>query len=96
MTSVKTLTAPPTTGETSVVGNGLMLLGDIFCPGTSLLLEGRIKEGGILFSVHCDDGDWSGKAKEILKHYGAEDISSTSEASSDHVKGDTHDLPRAV
>jgi hypothetical protein len=51
--------------------------------------EGRIKEGGILFSVHCDDGDWSGKAKEILKHYGAEDISSTSEASADYAKSDT-------
>ena len=50
--------------------------------------EGRIKEGGILFSVHCDDNEWVSKAKEILKHYGAEDISSTSEASADYAKSD--------
>ncbi|HEY1946633.1 MAG TPA: DUF3341 domain-containing protein [Bryobacteraceae bacterium] len=50
--------------------------------------EGRIKEGGILFSVHCDNGDWAGKAKEVLKHYGAENISSTGEASADYVKTD--------
>jgi hypothetical protein len=50
--------------------------------------EGRIKEGGILFSVHCDNSDWAGKAKEVLKHYGAEDISTTNEASADYAKGD--------
>jgi hypothetical protein len=50
--------------------------------------EGRIKEGGILFSVHCDSGDWTSKAKEVLKHYGAEDISSTGEASADYAKTD--------
>src|ERR1700676_1950847 len=41
--------------------------------------EGRIKDGGILVSVHCDDGDWVKKAEEILKRSGAEDISSTGE-----------------
>jgi hypothetical protein len=45
--------------------------------------EGRVKEGGILVSVHCDDSDWVGKAKEILKRSGAEDISSAGEASAD-------------
>lgn len=25
--------------------------------------EGRIKGGGILISVHCDDSDWTRKAK---------------------------------
>ena len=28
--------------------------------------EGRIKSGGILLSAHCDDSDWTRKAKEIL------------------------------
>ena len=50
--------------------------------------EGRIKEGGILLSVHCDNSDWVKKAKEVLKHTGAEDISSTGEASADYAKTD--------
>jgi hypothetical protein len=41
--------------------------------------EGRVKEGGILLSVHCDDSDWVSKAKDILKQVGAEDIASTGE-----------------
>jgi hypothetical protein len=45
--------------------------------------EGRVKDGGILLSVHCDDSEWTGKAKEILERTGAEDVSSTGEASSD-------------
>jgi hypothetical protein len=50
--------------------------------------EGRIKQGGILLSVHCDDSKWVGKAKHILKETGAEDISSTGEASADFGKSD--------
>jgi len=45
--------------------------------------EGRIKEGGILLSVHCDNSDWVGKAKQILKDTGAEDIASADEAPAD-------------
>ena len=45
--------------------------------------EGRVKDGGILLSVHCDDSDWTRKAKEILEATGAEDVSSTGEADSD-------------
>src|SRR5438874_1316342 len=36
--------------------------------------EGRIKEGGILMSVHADNSDWAKKAEEILKQSGAEDV----------------------
>jgi hypothetical protein len=43
--------------------------------------EGRVKDGGILLSVHCDNGDWVDKAEEILKREGAEDISSSGEKS---------------
>ena len=43
--------------------------------------EGRVKDGGVLLSVHCDDSDWVGKAKDILKHAGAEDIASSGEKS---------------
>jgi len=50
--------------------------------------EGRVKSGGILFSVHCDNSDWVHKAKDLLKRTGAEDVSSTSEASADYAKSD--------
>jgi hypothetical protein len=50
--------------------------------------EGRVKNGGILLSVHCDDHDWVKRAEEILKHTGAEDISSTSEAHADFAVSD--------
>jgi len=42
--------------------------------------EGRVKEGGILLSVHSDNSDWTRKAKDILERTGAADISSTGEA----------------
>jgi hypothetical protein len=56
--------------------------------------EGRVKEGGILLSVHCDSSDWTKKAKEILERTGAEDVSSTGEASADFSKTDKP-MPRA-
>ena len=57
--------------------------------------EGRVKEGGILLSVHCDSSDWTKKAKDILERTGAEDVSSTGEASADFSKSDKP-MPRAV
>jgi len=45
--------------------------------------EGRIKEGGVLLSAHCDTSEQITRAKNILKNSGAEDISSTGEASAD-------------
>jgi hypothetical protein len=56
--------------------------------------EGRVKSGGILLSVHCDSSEWTKKAKEILERTGAEDVSSTSEASADFAKSDKP-MPRA-
>jgi len=50
--------------------------------------EGRIKEGGILVSVHCDNSDWVKRAKEVLKNSGAEDVSSSGEASADYAESD--------
>ena len=54
--------------------------------------EGRIKEGGILLSVHCDNNEWKNKALRILKDTGADDVSATGEADSD---SDTETAPRA-
>jgi hypothetical protein len=56
--------------------------------------EGRIKEGGILLSVHSDNSDWTRKAKDILERTGADDISSTGEAHADFAKSD-RPMPRA-
>jgi hypothetical protein len=56
--------------------------------------EGRIKSGGILLSVHCDNSEWTKKAKQILKDTGAEDVSSTGEAAADFSKSD-RPMPRA-
>src|ERR1700730_6472079 len=41
--------------------------------------EGRVKEGGVLLSVHCDTSDEVTRAKELLKETGADDISSAGE-----------------
>src|SRR5262245_58537236 len=50
--------------------------------------EGRIKTGGILLSVHCDNSEWTRKARQILEDSGAEDVSSTGESSADFSKSD--------
>jgi tetrahydromethanopterin S-methyltransferase subunit C len=47
--------------------------------------EGHIKAGGVLLSVHCDTSDEITRAKDLLKHTGAQDISSSGEASADYV-----------
>ena len=50
--------------------------------------EGRVKNGGILLSVHCDNSEWTKKAKQILEDTGAEDVSSTGESAADFSKSD--------
>jgi hypothetical protein len=46
--------------------------------------EVHIREGGVLLSVHCDTSDEIARAKDLLKHTGAQDISSSGEASADY------------
>jgi hypothetical protein len=60
--------------------------------------EGRVKDGGVLLSVHCDSSDEVSKAKDILKAAGAEDISSSGEKSvSTHgVENDYADPKRGI
>ena len=50
--------------------------------------EGRVKEGGILLSVHCDSTEWVKRAKKILEETGAGDISSAGEAAADYATSD--------
>jgi hypothetical protein len=45
--------------------------------------EGRVKDGGILISIHSDNSDETKRAKTILEQTGAEDVSSTGEVASD-------------
>jgi ActD protein len=63
--------------------------------------DGRIRQGGILVSVHCDNSEWVGRAKEILKQTGATDIASAGESGSDYGKTDrplsrTHQISEAA
>lgn len=57
--------------------------------------EGRIKKGGLLLSVHCDDTRWSKLAKKTLKLTGADGISEAREAGADYAETDKP-LSRAV
>ena len=41
--------------------------------------EGRVKDGGVLLSVHCDTSEEIARAKDVLKRTGAEDIASAGE-----------------
>lgn len=45
---------------------------------------GRIREGGYLLSVHCDDKQWAKRAEEILEATGGREVVRTSEASADY------------
>jgi hypothetical protein len=45
---------------------------------------GRIREGGYLLSVHCDDKEWAARAREVITSAGAQDVVSTSEAQPDY------------
>lgn len=55
--------------------------------------EGRIRKGGILLSVHCDNSDWVKRAKSMLEQTGAEDIAAAGEASADFAASD-RPMPR--
>ena len=45
---------------------------------------GRIREGGYLVSVHCDDKNWAKRAEEILEATGGKDVVKTHEATPDY------------
>jgi hypothetical protein len=50
--------------------------------------EGMIREGKVLLSVHCDNSEWVGRAKEILDETGATDVSSAGEKRADYAQSD--------
>jgi hypothetical protein len=50
--------------------------------------EGRIRDGGVLLSVHCDDSDWVRRAKDVLQRTGAQDIGAAGEKPGDFGNAD--------
>src|SRR5204863_9892822 len=54
--------------------------------------EGRVKDGGVLLSVHCNGSHEIARAKDLLKQSGAEDIASAGEkgVSSHGVESEIH------
>jgi hypothetical protein len=50
--------------------------------------EGRIRDGGVLVSVHCDNSDWVKRGKVILEETGGQDIASAGEKAGDFANGD--------
>ncbi len=57
--------------------------------------EGRVKDGGVLLSVHCNGSHEIARAKDLLKQSGAEDIASAGEkgVSSHGVESEVHFTP---
>jgi len=53
--------------------------------------EGRVKDGGVLLSVHCNGSEEIDRAKNLLKASGADDISSAGEKA-----GSTHGVETEV
>ena len=56
--------------------------------------EGRVKDGGVLLSVHCDTSDAITRAKAILEQTGAEDIASSGEKAGEEPYATTGDRTR--
>ena len=54
---------------------------------------GMVKDGGILLSVHCPDGDWAARAKDVLEDSGARDVATTSESAAAFVAANRSALP---
>jgi hypothetical protein len=50
--------------------------------------EGRIRDGGVLVSVHCDNSDWVRRAKDVMAHAGGQDIGVEDEKSGDFANTD--------
>lgn len=55
--------------------------------------EGRVRKGGILLSVHCDNPEWAKTARRVLKRTGGSHISAAGEAKADFARSEKP-LPR--
>jgi hypothetical protein len=80
-------------GAIGAVGGGLTgaLIGLGIPEYEAKRYEGKVKEGGILISVHSESNDETNRAKDIFKEEGAHDISSSGESHSDLKAKDVSD-----
>jgi hypothetical protein len=92
--------AGPIMGTLSGMGAGVMvggLAGAVVGTGIpeyeAKRYEGRVRNGGILLSVHCDNAEWAKTARSILKRSGATNISTAGEAKADFARSEKP-LPR--
>jgi hypothetical protein len=89
-------------GAIGAVGGGLTgaLIGLGIPEYEAKRYEGKVKEGGILISVHSESNDETSRAKDIFKEEGAHDISSSGEARSDvkteHISNTADTKVRAI
>jgi hypothetical protein len=69
------------TGAAALSSNGLIgaLVGLGLPEHEAKCYEGCLKDGGILFSVYCDDAEWAGRAKTILTRTGAAHLAAAAE-----------------
>jgi hypothetical protein len=88
-------TAGPVVAALSGLGAGLAGGGILGAIGGATIPEyeakryqGRVRRGGILVSVHCDNPDWTKMAVNVLRSSGAVDISTGAEAKADFAKGE--------
>jgi len=83
------VTALAGAGAVGTVGGVLGALAGLGIPEyEAKRYEGMIRKGLILLSIHCDNAQWTSKAKDILADSGAEDVASTGEAGADFAKTD--------
>jgi hypothetical protein len=59
------------------------LIGSGFPMYEAIRYEGRTRKGGVLLSAHCDNPDWTRRAKEILRQTGAKQMGVMREAKAD-------------
>jgi hypothetical protein len=85
--------AGPVLGTLSGVGAGVTLgglagalVGSGIPEYEAKRYEGRIRHGGILLSVHCDNPQWAKSAKKILKQTGGRDVATAHEAKADFAR----------
>jgi hypothetical protein len=76
-------------GTLGIIGGIIgALIGAGFPEYEAKRFEGRIRDGGVLLSVHCDNREWSKRAKNVLEETGAQDIAATGEKSGDFANAD--------
>lgn len=87
-------TAPVIAALAGVGAGGILggLLGALAGSGVpeyeAVRFEGRIREGGILVSVHCDDRIWVRRAKDAMLHTGAQSVAAAPERHGDFANAD--------